>query len=57
MWPNPQGTEDLATFIEQNLTGKLHFLWSGRKKRSFPLSSNYSDDVFKLKDFLGLEKT
>ena len=26
MWPNPQETEDLVTFIEEILNGKLHFL-------------------------------
>ena len=25
MWPNPQETEDLATFAEETLNGKLHF--------------------------------
>ena len=29
MWPNPQETVDLVTFIEKNLNGKLHFLYSG----------------------------
>ena len=28
MWPNPQETADLATFTEENLNGKLHFLCS-----------------------------
>ena len=53
MWPNPQETADLVTFTEEILTGKLHILWSG----SFPVSNNYLDDVFTLKDLLGLEKT
>ena len=26
MWPNPQETPDLATFTEEILNGKLHFL-------------------------------
>ena len=26
MWPNPQETADLVTFIEEILNGKLHFL-------------------------------
>ena len=26
MWLNPQFTEDLVTFIEEILNGKLHFL-------------------------------
>ena len=30
MWPNPQKTADLVTFTEEILTGKLHFLCSGR---------------------------
>ena len=30
MWPNPQETADLVTFIEEILNGKLHFLWSGK---------------------------
>ena len=25
MWPNPQETEDLVAFTEENLNGKLHF--------------------------------
>ena len=28
MWPNPQGTGDLITFIEKILNGKLHFVFS-----------------------------
>ena len=28
MWPNPQETEDLVTFTEEILNGKLHFLCS-----------------------------
>ena len=28
MWPNPQETEDLVTFTEEILNGKLHFLRS-----------------------------
>ena len=28
----------------------------GRKRGSFPQTNNYLDDVFKLKDLLGLEK-
>ena len=28
MWPNPQETEDLITFTEEILNGKLHFLYS-----------------------------
>ena len=28
MWPNPQETADLATFTEEILNGKLHFLCS-----------------------------
>ena len=28
MWPNPQETADLVTFIEKILNGKLHFLCS-----------------------------
>ena len=28
MWPNPQETEDLITFTEEILNGKLHFLCS-----------------------------
>ena len=27
MWPNPQETADLVTFIEEILNGKLHFLF------------------------------
>ena len=28
MWPNPQETEDLATFTEEILNGNLYFLCS-----------------------------
>ena len=28
MWPNPEETADLVTFIEEILNGKLHFLCS-----------------------------
>ena len=28
MWPNPQFSADLATFTEEMLNGKLHFLCS-----------------------------
>ena len=28
MWPNPQETADLVTFIVEFFKGKLHFLWS-----------------------------
>ena len=28
MWPNPQFSADLVTFIEKSLNGKLHFLCS-----------------------------
>ena len=28
MWPNLQFPADLVTFIEEILTGKLHFLYS-----------------------------
>ena len=28
MWPNPQFPEDLVTFTEEILNGKLHFLCS-----------------------------
>ena len=31
MWPNPQETEDLVTFTEEILNGKLHFLCSVTK--------------------------
>ena len=40
MWPNPQKTEDLVTFTEEILNGKLHFLcrklriWSLLLKKS-----------------------
>ena len=30
MWPNPQETGDLVTFIEEILNGKLHFLCNGK---------------------------
>ena len=30
MWPNPQFPEDLVTFTEEILNGKLHFLRSDR---------------------------
>ena len=33
MWPNPQVTADLATFIEEILNGKLHFLCSEISER------------------------
>ena len=32
MWPNPQESADLATFTEEILIGKLHFLCSDRGK-------------------------
>ena len=28
MWPDPQETADLVTLTEENLHGKLHFLFS-----------------------------
>ena len=28
MWPNPQETVDLVAFTEENLNGKLRFLYS-----------------------------
>ena len=56
MWPNPQETADLATFTEEILIGKLHFLWRGRRRGSFPVSNNYLGDAFTLKDLLELEK-
>ena len=28
MWPNPQETDDMVTFTEEILNGKLHFLCS-----------------------------
>ena len=30
MWPNPRETEDMVTFNEVILIGKLHFLYSDR---------------------------
>ena len=56
MWRNPQETADLATFTEEILIGKLHFLWRGRRRGSFPVSNNYLGDAFTLKDLLELEK-
>ena len=32
MWPNPQETDDLATFAEETLNGKLHFFCSDMRK-------------------------
>ena len=55
MWTNPQETADLVTFTEEVFIGKLHFLMSGKRMGSFPLS-NSCLDVFTLKDLLGLEK-
>ena len=34
MWPNPQETEDLVTFTEEMLNGKLHFLCSVNDNKS-----------------------
>ena len=56
MSPNPQEAADLVTFIQELLTGKLHFLWSRRRRKSFPTSNNSLDDVFTLKDLLSLEE-
>ena len=33
MWPNPQETEDLVTFTEEILNGKLHYLCSDLYKQ------------------------
>ena len=34
MWPNPQKTANLVTFTEENLNGKLHFLYSVNTNKS-----------------------
>ena len=34
----------MVRFTEEDLIGKLHFLWSGRWRGSFPPSSNYLDE-------------
>ena len=47
-------TAKLGTFFEKSLIGKLHFLRSGRKSGSFPLSNDHLDDVLPLKHLLGL---
>ena len=39
MWPNPQETADLVTFIEEILNGKLHFL-------SNEYTTTYDIDIF-----------
>ena len=43
--------------LKKSLLENFIFLLNGRRRGSFPLSNNYSEDVFALKDFLGLEKT
>ena len=63
MWPNPQETADLATFTEEILNGKLHFLGSlldpvedlwrnvfGKTVNSFQLPRHVFKDVC-FKDF------
>ena len=47
-------TAKLGTFFEKIIIGKLHFLRSGRKSGSFPLSNDHLDDVLPLKHLLGL---
>ena len=39
MWPNPQETVDLATFTEEILSGKLHFLFSAFYENLTPFVS------------------
>ena len=34
MWPNPQFPDDLVTFTEEILNGKLHFLFSDGTMKS-----------------------
>ena len=36
MWPNPQFSADFATFAEESLNGKLHFLCSKSLRERFP---------------------
>ena len=46
----------MKKFNEEIFTGKLHFLCCGRRRGSLSLSNDYLDDLFTLKDLLGLEK-
>ena len=46
MWPNPQETAHLATFTEETLHGKLHFLCSELKEGS-ELKESYYAGKFK----------
>ena len=39
MWPNPQFPADLATFNEEILNGKLHFLCSLTSESYFTISA------------------
>ena len=42
MWPDPQETADLVTFIGEILNGKLHFLCSEcTQERNILCSENY----------------
>ena len=43
MWPNPQFPADLATFLEEILNGKLHFLCS---KKGYWDSKVYAASVY-----------
>ena len=47
MWPNPQETEDLFTFTEEILNGKLHFLSSDSHLSlpMYPLSARTIDKI------------
>ena len=44
MWPNPQKTADFATFTEEILDGKLHFLCSVKMKSNTPWVTQYTLD-------------
>ena len=45
MWPNPQGIEDVVTFTEEILYGKLHFLCS---KQLIPVAAILHIYIFKI---------
>ena len=55
MWPNPQKTENLVTFNEEFLNGKLHFLCSDTYVNSSK-DINDKDPKFKIGDTVRISK-
>ena len=58
MWPNPQFPEDLVTFTEEILYGKLHILcreWV-TPVAAFTITSVYSNMNFKADDEVEVER-